>query len=73
MSAPFTARRAARLAAIGALVLVLPACNAAQRMSNIGTGPELSKIEDPQAKPGADAVGAQSQLAVAQRLAGVLQ
>jgi flagellar L-ring protein precursor FlgH len=52
MFATLATRRAARLLAVGALVVALPACNTAQRLANGGNGPELSTIEDPQAKPG---------------------
>ncbi len=41
-----------RLALVGALVMTLPACNTFERLSQLGSGPSLSKIEDPQAKPG---------------------
>ena len=49
LSAP---RRIGRYALLGALVLALPACNTFERLSDVGSGPSLSKIEDPQAKPG---------------------
>ncbi len=45
-------QRAARSAAIVALVLALPACNTMDRLSGVGDGPTLSSIQDPQAKPG---------------------
>lgn len=41
-----------RFALIAAAVAVLPACNAASRIANIGEAPQLSKIQDPQARPG---------------------
>jgi len=34
------------------VLLGLPACNTFERLSDIGTGPSLGKIEDPQAQPG---------------------
>ncbi len=43
---------AVRYAAIGALILTLPACNTFERLSNVGSGPSLASIQDPQAKPG---------------------
>ncbi|MEI7609341.1 MAG: flagellar basal body L-ring protein FlgH, partial [Rhodospirillaceae bacterium] len=52
MIALSTPRHIGRYALLGALVLALPACNTFERMSEIGSGPSLSKIEDPQAKPG---------------------
>jgi len=36
----------------GGLMLTLPACNALTRFSEIGTGPQLSEIQNPYAKPG---------------------
>jgi flagellar L-ring protein precursor FlgH len=45
-------RRTSRFALIGALVLALPACNTAQRLSELGNGPDMTKIEDPQGRPG---------------------
>lgn len=41
-----------RFALIAAVTAALPACNAASRLSNIGEAPQLSKIQDPQARPG---------------------
>jgi flagellar L-ring protein precursor FlgH len=46
------ARQAVRAVAIGALVLALPACNTFDRLSNVGDGPSLAAIKDPQAQPG---------------------
>lgn len=46
------AKTALRLALVAAMVAVLPACNAASRISNIGQAPEMSKIQDPHARPG---------------------
>ena len=34
------------------IALALPGCNTFERLSEVGSGPSLSKIEDPQAKPG---------------------
>ncbi len=45
-------RRAARLALLGTLAVALPACNTFERLSSVGSGPGLSQIEDPRAKPG---------------------
>ncbi|CAK0741122.1 Flagellar L-ring protein [Azospirillaceae bacterium] len=36
---------------LGATMLTLPACNGFTRLSEVGNGPQLSKIEDPQANP----------------------
>lgn len=44
--------RAARTVLAGALVLALPACNAVQRLSEVGGAPSLSHIQDPHAQPG---------------------
>ena len=52
MTAYPASRRIGRIAILGALVLALPACNTFERLSEMGSGPNLSKIEDPQAKPG---------------------
>ena len=52
MSAPFSARSIGRIALVGVLVAGLPACNTFEKLSDIGGGPQLAKIEDPQAKPG---------------------
>jgi flagellar L-ring protein FlgH len=46
------ARAALKLIVLGSLAASLTACNAMQRMSEIGSGPAISKIEDPQAQPG---------------------
>ncbi len=40
-----------RVAVAGLLVLALPGCNLFSRLSDVGTGPELSQIQDPQARP----------------------
>lgn len=45
-------KKAVRLALVAAMVAALPACNAASRIANIGQAPEMSKIQDPQARPG---------------------
>jgi len=45
-------RRATHLALAASLILALPACNTAQRLSEMGNGPGMAKIEDPQAQPG---------------------
>jgi flagellar L-ring protein FlgH len=52
-----TARKTAmntvlRLALIAAVTAALPACNAASRIAGIGEAPQLSKIQDPHARPG---------------------
>ncbi|SMH60425.1 flagellar basal body L-ring protein FlgH [Azospirillum agricola] len=48
-----TATKAAfRFAMIAAAAASLTACNAASRIGDIGKAPELSQIQDPQAKPG---------------------
>jgi len=57
MNIPSTSRRAAarraiNASALGALVLALPACNTFDRLSNVGDGPSLTAIKDPQAQPG---------------------
>ena len=52
MNAHSTTRRIGRYALLGALALALPACNTFERMSEMGSGPTLAKIEDPQAKTG---------------------
>ncbi|MEI6558995.1 MAG: flagellar basal body L-ring protein FlgH [Rhodospirillaceae bacterium] len=52
MTALSTPRRIGRFALLGALALTLPACNTFERLSDMGSSPSLSKIEDPQAKPG---------------------
>ncbi|CAK0775163.1 Flagellar L-ring protein 1 [uncultured Gammaproteobacteria bacterium] len=43
---------ALKLLMIGAIALALPGCNTMTRMSEVGNGPGLSKIEDPHAAPG---------------------
>ncbi|AWK86802.1 flagellar basal body L-ring protein FlgH [Azospirillum thermophilum] len=45
-------RTAFRFALLAAVAASLPACNAAQRISEIGKAPELSQIQDPHAAPG---------------------
>lgn len=47
-----TRRTALRLALICAVSAGLPACNAFSRIADIGAAPELSKIQDPHARPG---------------------
>lgn len=46
------ARTAFRFALLAAVAAGLPACNAMSRVSEIGSGPQLSKIQDPQTVPG---------------------
>lgn len=46
------ARTALRFALLAAVSAGLPACNAMSRVSEIGSGPQLSKIQDPQTVPG---------------------
>jgi len=46
------ARTLSRVALPVLLVAGLSACNTMTRLSEVGSGPDLSKIEDPQAKPG---------------------
>ncbi len=47
-----SARPIVKAITIGALILALPACNTFDRLSNIGDGPTLAGIKDPQAQPG---------------------
>lgn len=49
-------RVSTRVGAIGALALTLAACNAADRLQNIGKAPDLSPIEDPRARQEAQVV-----------------
>ncbi|WP_199230785.1 flagellar basal body L-ring protein FlgH [Azospirillum sp. TSO5] len=51
MSATMTARLI-RLAMVAAAATSLTACGAASRIADIGKAPEMSGIQDPQAKPG---------------------
>ena len=46
------ARSAFRFALLAAVAAGLPACNALSRVSDIGSAPALTKIQDPQAQPG---------------------
>lgn len=52
MTAPSASGHLGRYALMGALTLALPACNTFERISNVGSGPALSQIEDPRTKPG---------------------
>lgn len=45
-------RTAFRFALLAAVAATLPACNALSRVSDIGSAPQLTKIQDPQAQPG---------------------
>ena len=45
-------RHAVTLAAVGTLVLGIGGCNTVTRLSEVGDGPELSKITNPVAQPG---------------------
>ncbi len=48
-----TARKTVlRFALLAAVAAGLPACNAMSRVANIGSAPELTKIQDPYAQPG---------------------
>jgi flagellar L-ring protein FlgH len=46
------ARKAFQLFLLGSFAASLTACNAMQRLSDIGNAPEMTKIQDPQAQPG---------------------
>ncbi|PWC33170.1 flagellar basal body L-ring protein FlgH [Azospirillum sp. TSO35-2] len=52
MSATTKTARIVRFAMIAAAATSLTACGAASRIADIGKAPELSSIQDPQAKPG---------------------
>ena len=43
---------ALRIALLAAVAAGLPACNVMQRVADIGSAPELTKIQDPHAQPG---------------------
>ncbi|WP_247886850.1 flagellar basal body L-ring protein FlgH [Azospirillum sp. SYSU D00513] len=45
-------RHAARFALLAAVAAGLPACNAVSRVADIGSGPQLTQIQDPQAAAG---------------------
>ncbi|NQU60536.1 MAG: flagellar basal body L-ring protein FlgH [Rhodospirillales bacterium] len=48
---PMTARNALRLTALGLIAISVSGCNALSRLSEIGDGPELTKIVNPVARP----------------------
>ena len=52
MTARPALRLAARLTVAAALAASLAACNAATRLSEVGSGPQLSQIRDPYTQPG---------------------
>lgn len=49
---PSLTRQGTRIAFVCVLLAALPGCNLFTRLSEVGSGPKLSQIEDPQAQPG---------------------